>query len=185
MTIVASMLWRRLDSSGHDSCSLWRNEAGWRLEGAAVYQHEHGLARLAYDVQCDEHWRTDAGQVRGAVGTRVIDFAIARRGASWTLNDAPMPGLDHLVDLDLSFTPATNLQQLKRVAMALNQAVKVPVAWLNVDAGTLTELPQIYEPRSETTLWYEAPSVGYRGLLEVDPNGFIRRYPGLWEAEAS
>ena len=185
MTIVASMLWRRLDLAGHDSCSLLRNDAGWSVEGAAVYQHQSGLARLAYDVQCDDQWRTQAGQVRGAIGRRAIDFAVARRGSSWMLNDTPIPGLDHLVDLDFSFTPATNLQQLRRVAMALNQAVNVPVAWLNVDEGTLTELPQIYERRSETTLWYEAPSVGYEGLLELAPNGFVRRYPGLWEAEAS
>jgi hypothetical protein len=30
--------------------------------------------------------------------------------------------------------------------------------------------------------WYEAPTVGYRGLLELDATGFIRRYPGLWES---
>ncbi len=24
---------------------------------------------------------------------------------------------------------------------------------------------------------------GYEGLLELASNGFIRRYPGLWEAE--
>ena len=57
--------------------------------------------------------------------------------------------------------------------------------WLDADAGTLSELPQIYERRSQDALWYQAPSFGYEGLLELAPNGFIRSYPGLWEAEAS
>jgi len=65
----------------------------------------------------------------------------------------------------------------------LNETVELPVAWLDIETGRLTELPQIYERRSETTFWYQAPSVEYRGLLELAPNGFIRRYPGLWEAE--
>ncbi len=184
MTIIASMLWRRLDSPGHDTCSLERNDASWSLRGAAVYRHEDGPAWLSYVVQCDDQWRTWSGQVRGALGNRSIDFVVARRGRSWTLNDLPIPDLDHLLDLDLSFTPATNLQQLRRVSIGPHQSVRLPVAWLNVDAGTLTELPQIYERRGEKALWYEAPSVGYEGLLELEPNGFIRRYPNLWEAES-
>jgi hypothetical protein len=92
--------------------------------------------------------------------------------------------MDHLLDLDLGFTPATNLQQLRRVGIAENATVHLPVAWLDVDAGTLTELPQIYERRGEGALWYRAPSVRYEGLLELAPNGFIRRYPNLWEAQS-
>jgi hypothetical protein len=70
-----------------------------------------------------------------------------------------MPGLDHLHDLDLSFTPATNLQQLQRVTIANDEAIQLPVAWLDVDAGTLTELPQIYVRRDEATFWYQAPTL--------------------------
>jgi hypothetical protein len=99
------------------------------------------------------------------------------------MNGAVVPGLASYVDLDLGFTPATNLLQLRRLALAERQAADVPVAWLDVSAGTLGVLPQRYERRTEATYWYEAPSVNYRGVLEVAPNGFIRRYPGLWEME--
>jgi hypothetical protein len=87
------------------------------------------------------------------------------------------------VDLDLGFTPATNLLQLGRLALTEGQAADAPVAWLDVSAGTLEVLSQRYERRSATTYWYEAPGFGYAGLLEVAPTGFITRYPGLWEAE--
>lgn len=99
------------------------------------------------------------------------------------LNGVAVDGLDHLVDLDLGFTPATNLPQLRRVPLAAGEAAEVPVAWLDMPAGRLGLLPQRYERRSESVYWYEAPTVGYAALLEVDPSGFIRRYPGLWEAE--
>ena len=124
-----------------------------------------------------------SGQVEGIIGKREIAYAIARQDGVWSLNDRAVVGLEHLVDLDLGFTPATNFQPLQRVPMAQGEAVHLPVAWFDVDAGTLTELPQVYERRRENEFWYEAPSVGYAGLLELAPNGFIRRYPNLWEAE--
>ena len=59
----------------------------------------------------------------------------------------------------------------------------MPVAWLDVEQEARAALHQRYERRSEATYWYESPSAGYRALLEVDGVGFVRRYPGLWEAE--
>ena len=124
-----------------------------------------------------------SGQVRGFIGERAVEVVIARRGSAWTLNGVVVAGLDHLSDLDLSFTPATNLQQFRRVPMVASETVPLPVAWFDADAGTLTELLQTYERRGPNAFWYRAPSVGYEGLLELAPNGFIRNYPNLWIAE--
>jgi hypothetical protein len=183
LTVLASMLWRRLDTPGHDACHLERMDTGWRLQGAAVFRHVEGPANLAYSMQCDEGWRTVSGRVWGALGPRFVDYRVARQGDLWTLNDVGMAGLGHLLDLDLSFTPATNLQQLRRVSIGEGETVRLPVAWLDIDAGALSELPQIYARRTATTLWYQAPSVGYEGLLRLAPNGFVQSYPHLWEAE--
>jgi hypothetical protein len=180
---VASMRWRRLDVPGHDTCRLERDGAGWRLHGVAVFRHGTGGASLAYSVRCDAGWRTVAGEVRGMLGERPVNYAVVREGQGWTVNGIAVPALDHLVDLDLSFTPATNLQQLRRVSMKLHEVVELPVAWLDVDAGVLTELRQRYERQGDRVVRYEAPSLGYAGLLDLAPNGFIRRYPNLWEAE--
>lgn len=183
-TVVATARWRRLDVSGHDACRLVRHAGGWAIEGTAVFEHEARPARLDYSVVCDEAWRTLRGDVRGWLGARQVRFHIERGdGGVWTLDDEPRPGLERWVDLDLAFTPATNLLQLRRIALAIGESADVPVAWLDAEQGTLTALPQRYERRSGTTYWYESPSVGYRALLEVDEAGFVRRYPELWEAE--
>jgi len=184
MKILASMLWQRIDVPGHDTCRLEQSGTNWNLEGTAVFGHRDGAASINYSVQCDVRWEALSGQVRGILGNRNIDYVITRRGKDWKLNGGTIPGLEHLVDLDFGFTPATNFQQLHRVSITQNEAIELPVVWLDVEAGTLTELPQIYERRNEMTFWYEAPSVGYKGLLELAPNGFIRRYPDLWEAES-
>jgi hypothetical protein len=183
MAIMASILWRRIDGPGHDACRLEDSQSGWRLQGAAIFRHQSGPANVSYAVDCDDHWRTTSGRVRGFIGENEIDYHIVKRGDAWLLNGNNVPALGHLLDLDLSFTPATNFLQLKRVALPIGKAISLPAAWLNLDTGALTELAQIYERRSEHALYYRAPGVGYEGLIEVAPNGFIERYPGLWQAE--
>ena len=182
---VASILWRRLDSPGHDACRLEEKRPGWHLGGTAVFGQEGLPALLDYSLTCDHSWRTQHGHVRGWIGLQPVEFRISRTAeGAWTVNDAVVAGLNECVDLDLGFTPATNLFQLRRLALSVGQTAEVPVAWLDVAAGTLDVLSQRYERRTEATYWYEAPRFDYAALLEVDSVGLVRRYPGLWELEA-
>lgn len=179
------MLWRRLDSPGHDACRLEKAATGWQLDGTAVFHHDDGPAQLVYRVACNLAWHTRYGEVHGWLGSRVVGFKTTRTMAGvWTLNGSVISDLANCVDLDLGFTPATNLLQLRRLELAIGRQADVPVAWLDPSAGTLEVLHQSYERRSETTYWYQAPRFEYAALLEVTPTGFVRSYPGLWESEA-
>jgi hypothetical protein len=183
VTETESALWRRLDTPGHDAAWLMGSGEGWWLRGTAVFRHDGAPACLAYEVACDRAWVTRRGAVRGRIGDDPVEYVVVRTdGGVWTLNEAPIAGLDDLVDLDFGFTPATNLQQLRRVRLAVGQSAEVPVAWLDT-TGDLVRLPQRYERRTETTYWYEAPSVGYAAALVIGLDGFVRSYPSLWEAE--
>lgn len=184
MVAIASILWRRLDTPGHDACRLLKLDAGWIVEGTAVFHEAGAPARLDYRVTCDLAWRTQRGQVEGWLGARSVKHTIIRTGdGEWTLDGRPVPDLGHCVDLDLGFTPATNLLPLRRLALAEGQAADAPAAWLDVSAGTLDLLFQRYERRAAAAYWYESPRSGYAALLEVAASGFILRYPDLWEAE--
>lgn len=171
---------------GHDACRLSEGDAGWQRDGAAVFVHAGAPARLTYNLTCDRSWRTQHGSVNGWIGTDPLDIEIVRSADGiWTRNGTVVHGLESCVDLDLGFSPSTNLFQLRRLALAEGQAADVPVAWLDVSTGALDLLAQRYERRSRSTYWYEAPQFNYAALLEVDALGFVQRYPGLWEVEGT
>ena len=179
-----TILWRRLDAPGHDACRLAEGAAGWSLAGATVFRHETTPVWLAYRVECDRTWRTQHARVEGWLGTRRVELDVARSGeGAWILNTEAVPGLATCVDLDLAFTPATNLLPLRRLALAEGQSVDVPAARLDPWSATLELLPQRYERRGPTTYWYEAAAFDYAALLEVAESGFVRHYPELWAAE--
>jgi hypothetical protein len=182
--VIRSALWRRLDTPGHDACLVTPSPRGCTIEGTAVFRHDGAPARLAYAVLFDEAWRTRTGSVTGFVGTEPVDVRIERSpSGSWSLNGLIVPGLETCGQLDLGFTPATNLAQLASLGLRIGEKADLPVAWLDVPPAPLLMLPQRYERRSETTYWYEGPSVPYAGTLELTPDDLIRKYPDLWELE--
>jgi hypothetical protein len=183
---MTTILWRRLDAPGHDACRLLKIGDGWRLDGKAVYRESDTTACLSYEIEGDDRWQTRRGVMLGWVGERQVEFRITRAAdGAWTFNGSLVPGLEPWVDLDLGFTPSTNLFQLRRMALEVGQSADVSVAWLDVTAGTLDTLHQRYERRSADSYWYEAPRFEYSALLRVNSAGFVERYPEFWEAESS
>jgi hypothetical protein len=184
-----SALWRRLDVPGHDACRFEQTESGYEIAGTAIFPHAGLPALLDYQVECDEAWRTLRGEVRGFLGTRLVEVTVERAPAGeWLLNGQTVAGLQDCVHLDFGFTPATNFAQLRETALRVHQRAAFSVAWLDVPDGpalALQSLPQHYERRSATSYWYESPTVDYAELLELTQEGIIVRYPGLWELETS
>ncbi|HEV7992876.1 MAG TPA: putative glycolipid-binding domain-containing protein [Gemmatimonadaceae bacterium] len=178
---VCTILWRRLDAPGIDACRLDESDDGWALHGSAACSIDDAPTRLDYRVTCDHQWRTREGIVCGWVGTQLISLTITRASdGRWRLGDSVIAELDGCADLDFGFSPATNLLQLRRIALVIGESADVPVAWLDVRSGTLSRLEQRYHRVSETEYAYEAPRFDYRATLEVNACGFALRYPGLW-----
>jgi len=185
MQNVATTLWHRLDLPGHDACRLDRHGDAWQLDGTALFRQADGrVAQLHYRVRCDRNWHAQWGTVRGWLGGSAVDLSVVRgTHGEWKLNDVPVPELAHCADLDLGFTPATNLIQLRRLNLQAGEAADAPAAWLDLEEGGLSLLAQRYERRNEHDYWYQAKRFDYADLLHVSPEGFVRDYPGLWLAE--
>lgn len=180
--IVETILWRRLDIPGHDACGLWAVEEGWRLAGTAVFYFAGQPCQLAYAVECDSAWRTRSAQVTGWIGTDAVSITItALPDRRWRLNDVDQGQVTGCIEVDLAFTPATNLIPLRRLALRVGDEAEAPAAWLSIPEMTLERLNQHYRRVDNNHYAYRASDVGYAGTLEVSTAGFVTSYPGLWE----
>ena len=110
----------------------------------------------------------------------------ARRDDGWTLNGTPCPAVAGCIDVDLSFTPATNLVALRRLHLEVGDTAEVRSAWLAWPRVSLAPLVQRYTRLAPDVYAYEAdvPEFGrFDGTLRVEPGGWVLDYAGLWRAE--
>jgi hypothetical protein len=180
-----SILWRRLDQPGHESARLIHREAGWYLGGTAIFAHDGLPCRLDYQVICDGEWQTLSGKVEGWVGERIIEIEISvdsqRR---WWLNGEERLEVMGCTDLDLNFSPSTNLLPLRRLGLTPGQCAEIRAAWLRFPGFTLEPLEQYYARIDEASYRYESAGGRFVAELTANEEGFITEYPGLWEQES-
>lgn len=179
-----SILWRRLDLPGHEAARLEFAGGVWDLAGASIFTHQGRLCRLYYGVVCADDWRTVRARVAGWVGENEVEVAIEARGdGRWRLNGVECPQVEGCIDVDLNFSPSTNLLPIRRLGLAIGQEAEVRAAWLRFPSFTLEPLPQAYRRLSEDTYRYQSAGGSFVRDLTVDDVGFVTRYPGFFEIE--
>ncbi|HKD11869.1 MAG TPA: putative glycolipid-binding domain-containing protein [Thermoanaerobaculia bacterium] len=180
----SSILWRRLDLPGHEAARLDSDDSLWRLSGTAVFAYQQQSCRLDYRILCDASWRTSSARVAGWVGADQIVIEIAADAdGRWRVNGADAAQVSGCIDLDLNFSPSTNLLPIRRLALEVGQEAVVRAAWLRFPSFRLEPLEQLYRRTADRAYRYESGGGRFTADLEVDATGFVLRYAGVWESE--
>lgn len=179
---LATAEWRRLDVPGSDRCALFAETAGWRLSGEARFGAGSTESRLTYDVRCSIDWRTRIASVTGTNAGNPIALRIEQTGGHWFVNGAPQTVVEGLADIDLYFTPATNILPIRRLIFVPGETVMVTAAWLAPEFR-LAPLRQGYRTLGNGQFDYVSPDHDFHVRLSVHPSGLVADYPGLWTGE--
>jgi hypothetical protein len=183
---MESILWCGLVLQGHEACRLFSQDQRRHLEGAAVFSHERQPCRLNYHVICDDAWRALSAEIDGWLGNTTVDVTIdADPRRRWRLNGVAQPAVDGCMDIDLNFSPSTNLLAIRRLKLAVGETGEVKAAWLRFPSFQLEPLVQHYRRLDETTYRYESAGGRFVAHLQVNPSGFVLDYPGIWRSEVT
>lgn len=126
-----TILWHRLDLPGHDVCRLWRSASGWQLSGTAIFLSDQMPCLLSYEVSTTTNWQTSIASISGYVGKSAVALTIALTpNGHWSINGLEVQEAAGCIDLDLGFTPATNLIAIRRLSLEIGEQSQAPAAWL-------------------------------------------------------
>jgi hypothetical protein len=179
------MRWRRLDLPGREEARIEQTAEGWRLTGQLEADEANARAQLRYVIDCEPDWRTRRTVVTGSASGTPVRFEFTADGKGhWTSRGDPLPLVEGALDIDLGFTPATNLLPIRRLNLAVGQRADVRTAWVRFPELRVEALAQSYHREARRVFRYDALVDGQRfqARLDTDEFGRVLLYEGLWEA---
>lgn len=179
-----TILWRGIFFPGHEHCAVYEQGSHRVVAGIAVFVHAHQPCRLEYLIECDHTWTTQVARVSGWVGENAIEVQInADSDHNWQLNGKEQPQVKGCIDVDLNFSPSTNLLPIRRLNLNVGEEGHVSAAWLRFPSFKLERLDQIYQRVDQGTYRYESGGGKFVAELKVNAFGLVTSYPQLWEQE--
>jgi uncharacterized protein len=176
---VSAVLWQATDG-GSEVCVLEPAGRGRRLRGTVLTHEAKQPIELRYAVTVDSAWATTDVEV-------LVAFAggdlreVAALGGLWSGTERP-PEYRDCVDVDLSFTPATNTLPIRRLGLDVGEEAEIHVAWLVWPELTVERVLQRYARLAKDR--YRYTQNDFEAELTVDEQGLVLEYEGLWRAVA-
>ncbi len=159
---------------------LSETASGWQLHGLTVAPIGDDPAHIDFVVTTDRNWVTTTTSI-SIHGPRNATYEIRSAGGSWTVNGEERPDLDGCVDIDLGWTPATNILPVRRLQLDVGATATTTAAWFKFPDLVIENSEQRYTRTSDLLWRYE--SGPYDFDITVDMNGLVTKYgDDLWQS---
>ncbi len=186
-SLVRVVHWMSTDWPTPERCTLSKLDDGWEMHGE-VRPIVDGFPRdVTYTVRVDREWQTRMVHVRMQTLTPPSDqdLGLARDAFGvWTAtsgNDIPpLGGVQHLTDIDIQVTPATNTLPIRRLNLAVGESAEVTAAWFRIPEFQVEPLRQRYTRTADDTYHYESLDHDFTATLTVDDLGLVITYDPGW-----
>ena len=178
MTTEHVYRWRGLDPPSLEVLRLQQTAGGIAAHSTLSVNVDPSYA-VSYEWQIDASWSTVWLRIR-LEGEQERSLLIERSGdASWLVDGDERPDLDGCDEVDLSVTPFCNTLGLKRLA----GDGELTALYVSFPELTLQPSRQRYERLSSRAYRYVdlGAEAGFGAQIEVDADGIVTRYEGLFE----
>lgn len=177
------MIWTSDDGIGSEFLSLQVREDGVIADSVCFATREVGPSRVRYRVACDPDWRVRDVSVEIERPFGVPDRLHLSSDGAGQWRDEEEESLPHLggcIDIDLSCSPFTNTLPIRRLNLQPGQTEDIRVTFIHVPSLAVEPWNQRYTGISDGTVRYESVDSDFRRELEIDEDGLVVEYPGLF-----
>ena len=134
---------------------------------------------VGYEIELDERWHTRRARVRADTPDRTGEIVLTSDGdGRWTLDGAPAPHLDGLIDVDLEASACSNTLPIHRMTFPVGEVVRAAAVYVRALDLSVTRLEQTYRRINAHRFAYTAEP-DFRAVLEYDAEGLVVDYPGV------
>lgn len=171
--------WSDWDGTGLEHLSLTQTGTETVVDSLVIGARGGIPYGLRYRLKIDPQWRVREVLTEriGGPGLHILSDG----KGSWTEAEGrALPRLDGCIDVDIAATPFTNTLPIRRLALQKGQAQEIRVAYLPLPDLELSAADQRYTRIADRRYLYEAEASGFAAELEVDEEGIVQDYPGLF-----
>jgi uncharacterized protein len=173
--------WKMRSGTGIEHLVLQGQPHGHSVESVLTGESDGLPYAIQYTLRCDENWRTRFLSIKVLGGaTLVIHGDGEGHWKDEQLNE--IPEIEGCLDVDIVATPFTNTLPIRRLTWRQGMQQRICVAWISVPDLQLVRANQIYtciEPGARFR--YENADSDFSADLDVDSDGLVIDYPGLFE----
>lgn len=185
--MTQEFVWRAREVPGFEHVRLDESHPEWNVYDSMFVRVDDGeVRRGGYTLIVDTAWRTLELRimVEQAPGSMAALHVLATGEGSWSDADGnSIPELDGCIDVDIQWSPLTNILPIRRRDLPVGEETEIPVAYVSLPGLSVQPMTQRYTRIDSTRVRYESYERDFHADLTTDADGYVTEYPGLFTRE--
>ncbi|MTG98882.1 MULTISPECIES: putative glycolipid-binding domain-containing protein [Myroides] len=165
-----------------ERCKIISKENSYHVKGELVGNKNNQVYGVDYQIVVDENWETRFFSIETRTGHKNNFINAHKINGLWMIDEMDRPEFNECLDIDIAITPFTNTIPINRLKLAVNATAEITVIYIDPIDGRLVPMLQQYTRLSDSRYFYKNLGTEFESEIEVDENGIVLNYPGLFKA---
>lgn len=136
---------------------------------------------INYQLEINQQWEIQGLKIN-FVSDSSFNISLHRNEKKQWLNEKGeiLSKLNNCTDVDITLTPFTNTLPINRLNLAIGESKEIEVVYFDLPTNKFNPAKQRYTNLGNGVYKYENLSSGFTSNLQVDDDGLVLNYPGIW-----
>ena len=176
-----TIVWKGICLDTMESCTVTRENKKITVNGVIAGLENSQPVNVCYQIKLDEAYEIESLQLTSYQG-EVFEVRMVRENKKWfDGNGKHLEQFDDCNDIDIALTPFTNTIPINRLHLNSGESCKIDVIYIDPVKKSVSRNHQGYTHIESNKYRYENLDSGFVSNLVVDGDGFVIKYPGIWE----
>lgn len=173
--------WQDWSATGTEHAVVRIEDSSSSIDSIVLSANGAAPFAVRYRLQCDASWALRRAKIELVGADRELHLIGDGRGQYRDGEGSRLTHLDGAIDIDLSVTPFTNTLPIRRLNLKKGQSRDIVTAYVHFPDLAISADPQRYTCLEPMKLYrYESLDSDFVREIEVDENGLVVTYPGLF-----
>lgn len=178
--VAKHMMWENDETAGCEVLEIITEMEDIRIDSTILVLDEKGPVKIHYQLELDAAWKTKRITINSGDGNE-LELTSSGEGKWYGQDGKLLDALTGAIDVDISATPFSNSLPINRHQWVEGQARNFEMVYIAVPSMELQKVKQRYTcVKSTTPRIFRYQSENFESLIEVDDDGFVLDYPGLF-----
>lgn len=174
------MMWENDETTGCELVELSIENSKIQIDSTVLLLDEKGPMKIHYHLELDESWTTKRIAINSGDGNE-LKLTSSGEGQWFDQDGNLLDALTGAIDVDISATPFSNSLPINRESWHEGQTREFEMVYIAVPSLELRKMKQSYTcVKSSHPRTFRYQSENFESLIEVDNDGFVLHYPGLF-----
>ncbi|RKE57396.1 putative glycolipid-binding domain-containing protein [Sphingobacterium detergens] len=178
---MKTVLWQGVAFHSLEYFNIQENNDHYVVVSKIIGSYRKKIYSVSYQLMINKQWEVEEFLIDSEVNMTKNTLTGKKTTTNWEINHFDNPDFMGFQYIDISLTPFTNTLPINNLQLKIGNSKEIDIIYIDLINNDITPVRQRYTRTDLHEYLYENIVSDFTARIQVDENGLVLNYPGLFK----